>query len=239
MKFYDLHVKSNLSGGENTINELVKFAESLGYSGIVICERYQGMEKLNELKKIISDLETNIEVYSGVYIQAKNPNELREIISKVRNKVLIVTVSGGDYHINRDACDDSRVDVLTHPELGRYDSGLDQPCLEAAARNNVTIEINLREILYTFRKPRSYVFNHIIKNIRLCDHFKTPMIISSGAQSIWDMRAPREMVSMANVLGLDLGKAFAAVTSIPQQIIEENKKTLEGKRITEGVETVE
>ena len=52
------------------------------------------------------------------------------------------------------------------------------------------------------------------------------MIISSDAKSIWDMRPPREMVSMAISLGLDLGRAFAAVTSIPQQIIENNKITI-------------
>lgn len=140
--------------------------------------------------------------------------------------------------MNRLACEDSRVDILTHPEENRTDSGLDEPTMKAANVNNVSIEINFNEILNSFRKPRSYVLNHIATNIRLCDHYRIPMIISSGAKSIWDMRPPREMVSMANSLGLELGKAFAAVTSIPQQIIENNKKVLEGTKITEGVEEV-
>jgi len=239
MKFYDLHIQSNLSGGGNSIEQIVEFAEKLGYSGIAICDYYQGLEKLNELKKNISEIQTDLELYSGVNIQAKDINELKEIISKVREKVLIVIVSGGDYSINRAACEDPRVDILAHPEFGRPDSGLDEPCLESATQNNVAIQINLREILYSFRKPRSYIFNHISKNVRLCDHFRTPIVICSGAQSIWDMRSPREMVSIANVSGLDFGKAFAAVSSIPQQIVEENKKTVEGKKITEGVEEVE
>jgi len=239
MKFYDLHLQSNLSNGENSIEEIVRFAEKLGYSGIAICDTYQGKEKINELKESIKKVETKIEVYSGVTIQTKDVNELKEIISKVREKVLVVVVSGGNYNINRAACEDSRVDILAHPEMRRIDSGLDKICLEAATRNNVTIQINFREILYSFRRPRSYVLNHITKNIRLTDHFRTPVVICSGAKSTWDMRAPRELVSIANVLGLDLGKAFLGVTAVPQQIVENNKKVLEGKKITEGVEIIE
>jgi ribonuclease P/MRP protein subunit RPP1 len=228
-----------LSVGENSIEQIIDFAKKLGYSGIAICDNYQSLEKLNELKEAITKVQTDIEIYSGVNIQAKDVNELKDLISKTREKIDIIIVSGGDYSINRAACEDSRVDVLTHPELGRPDSGLDEPCLKAATSNNVAIGINFREILLSFRKPRSYILNHIAKNNSLCNHFRTPVVICSGAQNIWDMRGPRELIALANVLGLELGKAFSAVTSVPQQMIEENKKTLEGTKITEGVETVE
>jgi len=239
MKFYDLHVQSNLSSGENTIEEIVRFAEKLGYFGIAICDTYQSKEKLDELIEAIKNVETEIEVYPGVYIQAKDVIELKDIINKTREKVLVILVAGGSYEINRAACEDSRVDILAHPERGRIDNGLDQVCLEAAAQNDVAIQINFREILYSFRKPRSYVLNHIAKNIRLADHYRTPVIVCSGAQNVWDMRAPRELVSIANVLGLDLGKAFLSATTVPLQIINNNKKTLEGEKVTEGVEIVE
>jgi len=239
MKFYDLHIQTNLSSGESSVEQIIDFAKRLGYSGIAICDNYQGPEKLNELKNEINKIETDLEVYPGVNIQAKDVNQLKEIISKVREKVHIVIVSGGDYSINRAACEDPRVDILAHPELARMDSGLDEPSLNAATQNNVAIQLNFREILYNFRKPRSYILNHIAKNINLCNHFRTPVIFCSGAQSIWDLRSPRELISIANVLGMELGKAFASVTSIPQEIIEENKKTLEGTKITEGVEVVD
>jgi ribonuclease P/MRP protein subunit RPP1 len=239
MKFYDLQIQSNLSSGENSVEEIVRFAEKLGYSGIAICDTFENKEKLDELKEAIKKIETDIEVYPGVYIQTTDVSELRDIISKVRDSVLVVVVAGGNYNINRAACEDPRVDILAHPEMGRIDNGLDQVCLEAATHNNVAIQVNFREVLYSFRKPRSYVLNHIAKNIRLTDHYRTPVIVCSGAQSIWDMRAARELISIANVLGLDLGKAFIGATTVPQEIIVKNKKTLEGKRITEGVEVVE
>jgi len=227
-----------LSGGENSIEQLVDFAKKLGYSGIVICDNYQNLEKLNELKNNISQVK-DFEVYCGVNIVAKNVNEMREIVNKVREKVHVVIVSGGDYSINRAACDDSRVDILMHPELERIDSGLDEPSLGAATQNNVAIGISFREILFNFRKPRAYILNHIARNLMLCDHFKTPIIICSCAQSMWGMRSPREFVSLLNILGLDIGKAFSSITTVPQAIVEGNKKTLEGTKIMEGVEEVE
>lgn len=239
MKFYDLHIKTNLSDGENALEDMIRFAEDIGYSGIAICDDYESKEKLDELAKMIKGVKTNIEVYPGVLIKAESANQMKEILSKVRERAVVVAVAGGDYEINRAACDDPRVDILAHPEQGRIDSGLDEACIEAAARNNVAIQINFREILYSFRKQRSYALNHIAKNIGLAEHFRAPVIICSGAKSKWDMRAPRELVSVANVLGLDISKAFLGVTTIPQQIIEENLKTLEGKKITDGVEIVE
>ncbi|MEM5778737.1 MAG: RNase P subunit p30 family protein [Candidatus Aenigmatarchaeota archaeon] len=238
MKFYDLFVQSDISGGESSLQQLVDFAKKLGYAGIAICDNYQSLEKINELKAKISEFK-DIEVYSGVNIIAKNVNEMKEIINKVREKVHLVIVSGGDYSINRAACEDSRVDILMHPELGRIDIGLDEPCLEAATQNNVAIGISFREILFNFRKQRAYILNHISKILRLCDHFRTPIVICSCAQSIWGLRNPRDLVSLLNILGLDIGKAFASISSVPQTIVEENKKTLEGKKITEGVEIVE
>lgn len=236
MKFYDLFVQSDLSGGESSLQQLVDFAKKLGYSGIAVCDNYQGVEKLEELKKRISELKTDIEVYSGVNIIPTSVIEMKEIVSKVRERVNLVVVSGSDYSVNRAACDDSRIDILMHPELGRPDSGLDEPSLEAATQNNVAIGISFREILFNFRKPRAYILNHIAKNLMLCDHFRTPFVVCSCAQSVWGMRNPREFVSLVNVLGLDIGKAFASTTSTPQSIVEENKKTLEGDKITDGVE---
>jgi len=237
MKFYDLFVQSNLSGGENSIEQLAEFAQKLGYVGIAVCDNYQGLEKLSELKENVSKIK-DIEVYSGVNIIAKDVNEMKEIINKVREKVDVLIVSGGDYSINRSACDDSRVDILMHPELERPDSGLDEPSLEAATQNNVAIGISFREILFNFRKPRAYILNHTAKNLMLCNHFRTPIVICSCAQSIWGMRSPREFVALLNSLGLDIGKAFASATSIPQTIVEQNKKTLEGTKISEGVEEI-
>ena len=238
MRFYDLEVQSNLSGGENTIQQLAEFAEKLEYSGIAICDNFESIEKLEKLRKEIENVKSDVKVMLGVKIRADDPDELNKIINLVRDKVEILIVSGGKYIINRTACENPKVDILAHPEHERYDNGLDVPCMRAATSNSVSIQMNFREILNSFRRNRSHILTHIKKNIELCNQFNAPILLCSGAQSIWDMRSPREIISIANVLGVDLGKAFMAMSDTPQRIIDKNLKTLEGKAFR-GVEVVD
>lgn len=236
MRFYDLEIHSNLGEGENSIAEIAKFAEHLGYSGIAICDKYESLDQVRKLKQEIAKIETTVEIYLGVKIEADNPEELRKIIEKVREEVMIIIVSGGKYPINRAACENSKVDILAHPERGRVDCGLDEVCLNLAHRNNVAIQVNFNDILTKYRRTRSFVLDRIFKNITICKELNVPVIVCSGAKNIWDMRDPRKLVSIVNIFGYELEKAFSCISLIPQKIIEENKKKLSGEKITEGVE---
>ena len=231
MKFYDLHIQP----AETSLDQIVSTAETLEYSGICILATSDNIERLDKLKSI----KTDVKLYKGVLIQAKDANELKKLVDKFREKIDIVIVAGGDYSINRAACENPKVDILAHPEKGRNDNGLDEPCLNSAKKNSVAIEVNFREILHSYRGLRSRSLRNITKNIHLCEAFKVPMILTSGAQSVWDMRAPREVIAIVSMLGMNLGRAFSLMTIIPEKIIDINKKKLEGETITEGVEIVE
>ncbi|MEM5804580.1 MAG: RNase P subunit p30 family protein [Candidatus Aenigmatarchaeota archaeon] len=240
MKFYDMHVRSNFSIGTSSIMELARFAKELGFAGIAVCDKFESVEKLriakDEMKR--AEREIGIEIYPGVTIEASNPMELKQMIAKAREHALVVAVSGGAYAINRAACEDSRVDILIHPEAGRNDCGLDEVCMKAAAANGVAMGVDFRTILYSFRKGRGGLLANIATMLRLAEHFKVRVVVCSGSQSIWDMRDPRELISIVNVLGLDFGKSFQCLSDIPASITEANRKKLMGATITEGVDVV-
>lgn len=251
MKFVDLDIQSNLSSdisaGQtsaakgSTVEEIAKFAEQLGFSTIVICDIWQGLGKLRELKEKIAETQKNVkvEILPGAKIVAQSFGELKHALEQVREHVVVVAVAGGDYEINRAACEDSRVDLLAHPEFGRRDNGLDEACLNAASKNNVAIEINFRELLSTYRKNRAIMLEKIGTNVRLCHELGVKMVVSSGAQSVWEMRDPRELVSIANILGMELAASFATVSDIPAWIVERNKQKLSGKIVADGIEIVD
>lgn len=241
MKFVDADVQSKVSTGSSTAEELARFAEELGFSAIVIADVWTGPEKFALAKEAVDGAAKNvgIEVIQGVKIAAANQNELRHLVDRVREKVAFVAVAGGNYQINRAACEYSKVDLLCHPSLGRTDNGLDEVCLNAARENNVAIELNFREVLNSYRRQRSIILANMAANIRLCSALRVPMIISSGAQSADDLRDPRELISIANILGLELSRAFATVSDIPMNIIDVNRRKLLEKITAEGVEVVE
>ncbi|MFZ3076866.1 MAG: RNase P subunit p30 family protein [Candidatus Aenigmatarchaeota archaeon] len=240
-KYYDLHVHTNQSSGANSVEEMAKTAEKFGWDGIAVCDHFQDMVKFKQQQSAIKTAQKNsgIEIFSGTEIQPKNQNELGRLVSKIREHVQILVAHGGDYNVNRAACQNPKVDILAHPELGRTDCGLDEFCLAQARENNVAIQINFREILEGYRKPRVFILSHIAENIRLAQELKAPVVACSAAQSIWDVRDPRALASIANVLGMELGDAINTVSEIPEKIVETNKAKLSGKAPVKGVEIVE
>jgi len=222
MKFYDLCLRSNLCGGTSSVEELTRYAELLGYSGIVVCDVWQGPEKLAVLKAELARVQaqTKVELLLGAEIAVNSPSELSTALDAVRSLVPIVAVSGGTFAINQIACNDSRVDLLLHPELGRLDPGLDEACIAAAARNGVAIALDFRQVLYNYRKQRSALLQRMTANVKLAVASRAPLVVVSSAQSVWDMRDPRELIALASVLGLDFARSFATLSDAPARIVE-------------------
>ncbi len=229
--FYDLHVHTSLSIGENTVEEMAEMARKVGLTGIGVARYFNG--KIGELPRI-----EGVDIVSCVIIKSDNPADLAKSVGKARDKAEVVMVHGGDYDINRAACENPMVDILCHPELGRKDSGLDHVCLKAASENKVAIEINFREILESYKRRRIYILSGMKKNITLAKKYGTRIITASGAVNKWGMRSGRELSSFAYLLGADIGEAIGTTSTVPEEIIKINREKLAGSRF-EGVSVVE
>ena len=227
--FYDLHVHSAYSIGENSIEEMAEMAKRLGLSGIAIAQYYPTVAEIPKID--------GIDIVSAVMIKASSPKEMGDIAEKMRKRCELLLVHGGDYDVNRAACENPLIDILCHPELGRKDNGIDHICVKAANENNVAIEINFREILESYKRHRVYVLGAIKKNIKLCEKYDTEMVTTSAAVSKWGLRSGRELAAIAHLLGLELGHSILSVSDIPKEIIESNRKKLSG-RAWEGIEII-
>ncbi|MBI2971579.1 MAG: hypothetical protein HYY37_04155 [Candidatus Aenigmarchaeota archaeon] len=227
--FYDLHAHTTLSIGENSIEEMAAMAKRLGLSGIGVVRYHDTTEELPAID--------GIDIISVIIIKAANADELAKVASNVRSTCEILMVHGGDYSVNRAACENPLIDVLCHPELGRKDSGLDHVCLKAAHDNNVAIEINFREILESYKRKRVYIMAGMKKNVRLAQKYGAPVITTSGAVSKYGMRSGRELAAITHLLGLELGDAIHSTSALPESIVRVNREKLAGKR-WEGVHIV-
>lgn len=226
------------------INEKnVKFLKFMGWSGAGIIKVVEDVEKIIEFsreKKYFGKKSFEEFTYFPVVeIKTENIQDFKKMLKNVRERFLVVCVHGGNYEINRAACEDSRVDILFHPELGRKDCGLDEYCLKKAKENEVVIGVNFRNVLETHRKHRVSILKNISENIRLCHEIGVNMIIASCAKNIWQVRDPRALASFINVLGMDLGKAIESSSEKLEKIVEKNEKILSGITPVKGVEVVE
>ncbi len=234
MKAFDMHVHSAFSEGESTIEQLAQRAKELGYAGICFSEYYEGRAQLEKLKAKIAGAskKTKIEILLG--FEARNTHELKRL-TDMRRLYDVLLARGGDLRLNRAAVEAKEVDILTHPEHGRYDCGMNHVMAKLAKKNNVAIEINFREMLTSTKKTRSRILAGMRENIALAKKYKMPIILCSGAISHWELRDPLCMSSMAEQLDLTLKQAKEAVSKAPENIVKRVKERKSEKWVMPGV----
>lgn len=230
--FYDLYVHTSSSIGESTLDELSTWAKNIGLGGLGIVFYPEQLQSRPSLPK------GEIDLASVCVIKANSVEELDQLVTRCRQKAEVIAVYGGNYDINRAACSNSAVDILLHPERDRHDSGLDHICARQAQENNVAIELNFHSLMESYRRHRVAILAAMRKNVMLCKKYNAPVIVASGAISKWDLRSGREIASIANLLGMELGKAIDSISLIPEQIVTTNREKLANKR-WEGVRVVE
>ncbi|MFB6213732.1 MAG: RNase P subunit p30 family protein [Candidatus Nanohaloarchaea archaeon] len=170
--------------------------------------------------------------YETVFIEAEDWGELKQKIGEKREHCDVLVFEGGDEELNRKAAGDPRVDVIMHPEKSRKDSGIDHVVAEKAAENRVAIGLDLQQ-LPGDGKRQSHVLKHWHRNLRLCEKYDTPYLVTSSAREKLEMRAPRELKAIIDSLGYSGKKA---VSDFPAGIIERAKKANDGSVVRPGVE---
>lgn len=203
MRFFDLNIHVYPETSIRT-DKICKLAKEVGYFGIAITNHSDFF-----LEVYASD--ANINVYKGVEIKADNISELHNLIKKYRSKVDVLAVHGSHKDINRAAVESPNVDFLAHP--GR----LNHVMARFASENEVAIGFNTSEIIK--RDKRVKKLSDMKLNLKLARKYNAPMILTSCANSIYEFRAPREMIALARLFGMNKSQATYAISNTPAKIL--------------------
>lgn len=216
--------------------ELINEAERLGYAGIALTSYFEDYNNdfFNEFEEI--EQSTNLILKKCIEISCKNPEELKKKVQKSRKKVDIVMVRGGDLKVNRAACEDRRVDVLSQPYRSRRDTGLNHVLARKAAENNVAIEINLKFFLKTNLRYRYQVISQYRHIMDLQRKFEFPIIITSNSNSKYDLRTPQDIIALSKCFGMTIEESYGAISTTPENIIEINDNR--SIFVIDGVKTI-
>lgn len=228
--FFDFHLNENL--------KLVEEAERLGYSGVALFKPKHSNSGLNHE---VFDWDTvnqnrSIKVYRGIEIQAKNPEHMRQSVKKFREEADVIMVMGGDQKINRAACEDPRVDIISKPYFNRRDCGIDHVMGKKAALNEVAVELNIGHLTRTNSYLHYRVLAHFREILKLQRKFGFPLIITNNAQSIYDLHTPQDLIALSKCFGMDIEEAESALSRTPLNIIERN--SIRDKIIVDGVKVI-
>jgi ribonuclease P/MRP protein subunit RPP1 len=222
--FFDFHVHNI---------QLAEEAKRLGYNGIALIQSSKNYNKQDNMD--LSNHDFNI--FSGVEIYAKNPEDLRKKVQKFREHSDVVIVNGGDLKINRAACEDPRVDILAHPYKNRRDSGINHILAKKASENNVAIELSINQVIKTRLSFRAKILSQFRQILKLQRKFKFPLIITSNAYSIYDLRTPEDITAFAGCLEMTPDEIMSSLSKNPENIIKRSK--IRKNIIVKGARTIE
>ncbi|WP_409201000.1 ribonuclease P protein component 3 [Methanobrevibacter sp. DSM 116169] len=227
--YFDLNIK-----GSNLNNDLtlLKKASILGWDYIGLTynpNNYDGA--INYLKDSNYD---NFDLRCEIQ---GNTNQIQKNIQKFRNKSNFISVFGGDLKVNRFACENIKVDILSRPYFKRRDCGINHVLAKAARDNDVAIELCFKDILNSYLSYRSKNISYFKDIIALHRKYDFSLILSSGLNSIYDIRNPKDIFIFYNELGLTNDEISNAIEINPKKILDFNKNR--DNLILKGVKKIE
>lgn len=134
-----------------------------------------------------------------ILIQENDFLKAREKIKE--NKDEIVIFSSDNDELNRKILEKEKIDILLLNQLGRRDfqkqrnSGLNHVLAKIAKKNDITIGINLDEIIKS--KDKAEILARVKQNIKLCNKNKLKMkFIGTQKRDVYDLKALGSVLSM-------------------------------------------
>ncbi len=229
--FFDLNIKG--SSLEDNLT-LAMEASKYGWEHINFSYNQNEFNQAQDFKNELSDKLNNIINFDyTLEIKSTNINEIRKITRKFRSKASCISVIGGDLKVNRAVLENVQIDVLSRPYLRRYDGGINHVLAKEALKNNVAIELCFKDVLRSYLAPRSKVISNFKDIYLLYRKFDFPLILSSRAESVFDIRTVHDFFAFFRQTGLttsEIDKSFSTAGNILEFNKNRDKMILTGVR---------
>lgn len=227
-KYCDLHLKLD----EKEFFKAAELTKEMGFKiiGLTFQPDTQ-ITKIKEAKKIFQEF--NVDLASRVDLKPYNRNELLSALRKLRRKFEIISVECVSNKLAVIAARDRRVDLISFPLNFKTEFTHSIAHVLIGA-----LEINLADLIAP-KTLRTIVLNKFMKEAFIAKKNRTPIVVSSGANNLFLIRAPKEMAACSLLFKLEPEEALASISTTPSAIIERNRIKLSRFYIGEGVRIIE
>jgi len=215
--------------GDSTVARLAATAAEYGFDGLVV--RNHGSAPASYDPDEIGET-YGVDVVTGVEVRADDPSSASGYVGNHRPDHEVVLVHGGDDAMNRFAVEQAPVDVLAHPMAG--DGDVNHVLAKAAVENGVRLEVSLAPVLRDAGGSRVRAIAKLRKLTELIEEFDAPYVVSADPASHLELRAPRELVAVGAVLGMD-GEWIEAGLAEWGRLAERNRERQSNAFVEPGV----
>jgi len=227
-RFCDLRVFPKICGGEDNIEDFLKTAVLLKFKVLAF-------PILNQSSIVFSKIQKYAKAYKIDYVMRADivSGNLRYIKRKAefyRKKVELITVIPLNISTARLAARDSRIDIIN---FERFWDFLDTRQAKMMKRNEKILEVSINSVIKASIRQKTILFKKMYKALTIASRYDIPIIVSSGARNIYEMRDPRTLASFLYLFEINTLQ-YKVVSEIPVNLIEKNRERLENE-IVRGV----
>ena len=218
-KFVDLHIIPGASNVDSMLNQAVK----LGFSAIGVSGTKPKVD--------------NIDTVSRLDITPKNQEQLNNMLRNSRRKFEVISVICQNKNVARQAAKDNRVDIIKFPldQNKRRAVWLDHHQANLMKESGCSYEIDIRDLLIHDASTMENRLRRISRETHIASKADIPIIASSGAHKALEMREPKAIASILNLIEVDYEEALNMVSENPYSIIIKNRSKLSKSYIMPGV----
>jgi ribonuclease P/MRP protein subunit RPP1 len=219
--------------GESTVARFALTASEYGFDGLVV--RNHGGSPASYDPAAVAE-KYDIDVVTGVEIQAENPSEASGYLGSHREHNTLVVVHGGTPELNRFAVEQSAVDVLAHPMAG--DGDFNHVLGREAVENGVRVEFNLGGVLRDAGGTRVQTLGNLRKLREIVEYYDVPYVVSADPGTHLQLRAPRELEAVGDAFGFSPEAITEGLTEWGR-VAERNRERQSDAFIRPGVRRVD
>ncbi len=186
--------------GNSSIRRMAQEARELGFDRLVATgvrsARYSGLE-----------------VLEGCIISGVPASEAAARAKRYHKAGAVVFVEAGNNGFNRAVLGTKGINVLCGIHAADRHA-FDHVAAKIAADNRVAIDISLEPIIRQRGVVRQKALNRYLDILMLARKFGFPLVISTHARSVLEMRSVREISALASLMGLDLTETEQALGAL-------------------------
>ncbi len=231
--FTDLHLRVNIKDATAT-QRMLERAAKFGYNKISIAFTEQ-LEEAHIATLKATCIGFGLDFVLRADFKPRNQEDLMRFLRKYRRKLEVICILCDNKDLARQAAKDRRVDLIQFPSLDYHKRFFDRAEAELASCSLTALEVDVKPLLLLEGPPRVRLLASLRREIAIAKQFHVPVVVSSGASELPQMRMPRDLASLGYLFGLSEIEALDAVSTTPEAIVERNRIKLDSKFVAPGI----
>lgn len=186
--------------GDTSVRRFASEAAALGFDSLVAIDTppgtYGGME-----------------VRSGVILRDRPVRDIVNYVKRFRGTDTVVSVNAGDAGFTRAVIGIKGIHILRGIHAADK-TAFDHVTAKMAADNRIAVDIDLSVITMMRGIARQRAIARYRDVLVLEERFEFPLTVSTGARSVLDLRAVREITGLCSLLGMDMPLVEQALAGV-------------------------